>query len=122
MARCRAQDRAAICEIMGLILPVVYDQSVIDDARKRCSMPETVFLELPAGIETVAEVIMAGVHGRPACFKPLRDRDKFPVGKYVLPEPPDSGFDSESACQRDIQADLYNKLVAGNESSFDDFW
>lgn len=120
--RCRIEDRTALCEVMGLILPVAYDEGVIDCARTRRSMPEAVFLELPAGIETVAEVIMAGVHGRPARFKPLRDRDKFPDGADALSEPPESGFDADgSAYERNIHAHLCNKLLAGDESFFDAF-
>ncbi len=119
---CRTEDRTALCEIMGLILPIRYDEGVIDCARARCSMPETVCLELPAGIETVAEVIMAGMYGRPARFKPLRDRDTFPEGAYALPESPESGFDSDgSAYERNVHALLCNKLLAGDETSFDTF-
>lgn len=120
--RCRVEDRAALCEIIGLILPVRYDEGVIDCARARCSIPEAVFLELPAGIETVAEVIMAGIYGRPARFKPLRDRDTFPEGADALSEPPESGFDSDgSAYEQSVHAHLCNKLLAGDESSFDTF-
>lgn len=120
--RCRAEDRAALGQVMGLVLPVRYDEGVIDCARARCSMPEAVFLELPAGIETVAEVIMAGVYGRPARFKPLRDRDTFPEGADALSEPPESGFDSDgSAYERNVHAHLCNKLLAGDETSFDTF-
>lgn len=120
--RCRVEDRAALREIMGLILPVRYDEGVIDCARARCSAPEVVFLELPAGIETVAEVIMAGIYGRPARFKPLRDRDTFPEGADALSEPPESGFDADgSAYERNVHAHLCNKLLAGDESSFDTF-
>lgn len=120
--RCRAEDRAALGQVMGLVLPVRYDEGVIDCARARCSMPEAVFLELPAGIETVAEVIMAGIYGRPARFKPLRDRDTFPEGADALSEPPESGFDSDgSAYERNVHAHLCNKLLAGDESSFDTF-
>lgn len=120
--RCRIEDRAALCEIMGLILPVRYDEGVIDCARARCAMPEAVFLELPAGIETVAEVIMAGIYGRPARFKPLQDRDTFPEGADALSEPPESGFDSDgSAYERNVHAHLCNRLLAGDESSFDTF-
>ncbi|MFZ1641189.1 MAG: hypothetical protein WAV07_07055 [Candidatus Contendobacter sp.] len=120
--RCRAEDRDVLCEVMGLILPVSYDEGVINGARTRRSMPQAVLLVLPAGIETVAEVIMAGVHGRPARFKPLRDRDKFPEGADALSEPPESGFDSDgSAYERNIHAHLCNKLLAGDESFFDAF-
>ena len=120
--RCRAEDRIALCEVMGLILPVRYDEGVIDCARTRCSMPEDVFLELPAGIVTVAEVIMAGIYGRPARFKPLRDRNMFPEGAYALPESPESGFDSDGAALgRNSHAHLCNKLLAGEESPFDAF-
>lgn len=120
--RCRAEDRAALGQIMGLVLPFRYDEGVIDCARARCSMPEVIFLELPAGIETVAEVIMAGIYGRPARFKPLRDRDTFPEGADALSEPPESGFDSDgSAYERNVHAHLCNKLLAGDETSFDAF-
>jgi hypothetical protein len=120
--RSRAEDRAVLQEVMDRILPVVYDEGVIDCARTRRSMPEAVLLELPAGIETVAEVIMAGVHGRPARFKPLRDRDRFPEGAEALSEPPESGFDSDgSAFEDNVHAHLCNKLLAGDESDFDAF-
>ncbi|MDG4562398.1 MAG: hypothetical protein P9E88_14000 [Candidatus Competibacter sp.] len=120
--RCRAEDRAVICEIIGLILPVRYDEGVIDCARVRCFESEAVLLELPSGIVTVAEVIMAGIHGRPARFKPLRDRDTFPEGADALSEPPESGFDSDgSAYERNVHAHLCNKLLAGDETSFDTF-
>jgi hypothetical protein len=120
--RCRAEDRAALGQVMGLVLPVRYDEGVIDCARARCSVPEAVFLELPTGIETVAEIIMAGIYGRPARFKPLRDRDTFPEGADALSEPPESGFDSDgSAYERNVHAHLCNKLLAGDETSFDTF-
>jgi hypothetical protein len=65
---------------------------------------------------------MAGVHGRPARFKPLRDRNRFPEGADSLSEPPESGFDSDgSAYERNVHAHLCNKLVAGDESYFDVF-
>ncbi|HRC71513.1 MAG TPA: hypothetical protein PK880_03150 [Candidatus Competibacter sp.] len=119
---CRVEDRTVICEIMGLILPLCYDEGVIDCARTRQVLPEAIFLELPAGIATVGEVIMAGIHGRPARFKPLRDRNAFPEGLYALPESPDSGFDSDGAIrQLDSHAHLCNKLLAGDETSFDAF-
>lgn len=120
--RCRAGDRTVICEIMGLILPVRYDEGVIDCARVRCSESNAVLLELPSGIVTVAEVIMAGIHGRPARFKPLRDRNIFPEGAYALPESPESGFDSDGVVHgRNSHAHLCSKLLTGDESDFDAF-
>ena len=66
---------------------------------------------------------MAGVHGRPARFKPLRDHDKLPEGADALSEPPlESGFDSDgSAYEQNFHAHLCRKLLAGDESLFDDF-
>ncbi len=120
--RCPDRDRVAVCEVMGVVLPILYDEGVIDSARTRCFTPGAWWLELPVGIETVAEVIMAGVHARPARFKPRRDHDAFPEGVDALSEPPESGFDPDgSAYERNIHAHLCNKLLAGDESHFDAF-
>jgi hypothetical protein len=119
---CRSADREAVIEVLGLILPVVYDEGVINCARTRCTMPGTVLLELPVGIETVAEVIMAGVRARPALFRPLRDRNQFPTGLFALAEPPDEGFDSDGTVyEHNMHAHLCNRLLAGEEEDFEGF-
>lgn len=115
---CSDQDRQALAKILGVVMPVLFDEGV--QAGVRAQLERSPLLELPVGIETVAEVVMAGARGRPAQFGPRRDRDAFPRGLAVLPLPPEGGFDADGRqFERDLETDLQNRLGQGEEGSFD---
>lgn len=118
----KERNRTLACDLAGQILPIGFDPGAIDGTLQRCDFPDALCLELPAGIETVAEVIMAGIRARPAYFKALANRKRYPVGRDALSPPPETGFDEDGkAFERNIHADLCNRLVAGDEATFDAF-
>jgi hypothetical protein len=116
------RNRTLACELLGQILPMRFDPGAIEGTAQRCDRPDALCLELPAGVETVAEVIMAGVRARPAYFKDLQNRELNPVGRDALSPPPYTGFDSgNKAYESNVHADLCNRLLQGDEDAFDAF-
>lgn len=91
-------DARVVADLVQLLLPAVYDHGVIEAVRCRKYDIDAALLELPAGIRTVAEVIMAGVDRRLTLFR--SDRERFPEGTYSLPLPPEGGFDADGKAFR----------------------
>ncbi len=86
-----ADHAQVVSELIQLLLPAIYDHGVIEAVRTRKYNIDAALLELPAGIRTVAEIIMAGVDRRQTRFR--SDKERFPEGVYSLPLPPEGGFD-----------------------------
>ncbi len=106
----RSQDARIVAEVLQLILPAIYDHGIIEAVRTRKYDIDAALLELPAGIRTVAEIIMAGVDRRETRFR--GDRERFPEGSYSLPLPPEGGFDADGEAFRQAWHEhLRNKFM-----------
>lgn len=90
-------DAKVIAAAVQIILPAVYDHGIVESVRNAWGEVNAAFVALPAHYPTVAEIIMAGADRRETLFSPRKDEEEFPKGKLCLPEPPESGFDSEGA-------------------------
>jgi len=93
-----ADATRVVADLVQLVLPAIYDHGVIEAVRTRKYNVDAALLELPAGIRTVAEVIMAGVDRRKTRYR--GDRERFPEGVYSLPLPPEGGFDADGEAFR----------------------
>jgi hypothetical protein len=116
------QTRASVARILGELLPAIYDPSAIDGTVKRGGRPDVWCLDLPAGLRTAGEIIMAGLRARPAYFKPLPDRHSFPEPRDLLPSTPDEGFDGDGqAMAQNLEKDLVSLLKVGNTKVIESF-
>jgi hypothetical protein len=85
---------------------------------RRASNSDAYCLELPAGLTTAGEIIMAGLRARPVYFEDLPDRHVFPQPRDRLPLAPESGFDGDGEHLADnVEADLANKLALGDSAA-----
>ena len=89
----RANAARVVSDLVQLVLPAIYDHGVIEAVRTRKYNVDAALLELPAGIRTVAEIIMAGVDCRKTRYR--SDRGGLPEGVYSLPLPQEGGFDAD---------------------------
>ena len=94
----RIDDTRVITDLLQLLIPAIYDHGVIEAVRNRRFDVDAALIELPAGLRSVAEVIMAGSDRRATCFRD--DRERFPEGIYSLPLPPEGGFDGDGQAFR----------------------
>ncbi|MEN8197976.1 MAG: hypothetical protein ABFS30_15925, partial [Pseudomonadota bacterium] len=119
-ARAQAGDARVVGDLVQLVLPAIYDHGVIEAVRTRKYNVDAALLELPAGIRTVAEVIMAGVDRRKTRYR--SDRERFPEGIYSLPLPPEGGFDADGAALwahsfGDANDDFVRAIAAGADGT-----
>jgi hypothetical protein len=91
----RQDDASAIGRAIQLILPAIYDFSVVKTVRSHKFDISTALVALPAGIRTVAEIIMAGVDRRQTEYRSNVGDERFPEGRYSLPSMPEMGFDPD---------------------------
>lgn len=90
---------------------VVYEPRTVAALARSAAEPEAFCLDLPAGLATAAEVIMAGLRMRPVHFRDLPDRDSLPVPRDLLDTPPDEGFNQDgTAFLRNVERDLAFRL------------
>ncbi|MGH8549831.1 MAG: hypothetical protein ACRERU_14750 [Methylococcales bacterium] len=114
-------DARVVADLVQLVLPAVYDHGVIEAVRSRKYDIDAALLELPAGIRTVAEVIMAGADRRQTRFR--SDRERFPEGIYSLPLPPESGFDADGKAFREAwHKHLINQFGPANADKLRRAW
>ncbi len=115
----RPTARASVADIIGEMLPCAYDPVSVTALMASAAQPDAYVLEIPAGLRTSAEVIMAGVRGRPTHFKDLPNRDSLPEPRDLLDPPPESGFDSDgSRFIGDVEADLAARLGLDEEEQY----
>jgi hypothetical protein len=116
------QPRATVARILGELLPAIYDPSAIDGTVKQKGRPDAWCLDLPAGLRTAGEIIMAGLRARPAYFKPLPDRHSWPEPRDLLPSTPDEGFDGDGqAMAQNLEKDVVSLLGVGNTKAIESF-
>jgi hypothetical protein len=86
----------------------------------RIDQPGVDCVELPAGLVTAGEIIMAGVRARPVRFHPLADREGLPEPLDRLPSPPEAEFDRQGRAYLDnLEADFANKLASPQGAYFE---
>ncbi|MBK1647297.1 trypsin-like peptidase domain-containing protein [Rhabdochromatium marinum] len=114
--------RETVAMILSELLPAIYDPSAMAGTAQRGAQPGAWCLDLPAGLRTAGEIIMAGLRARPAHFKPLPDRHSFPEPRDLLPSAPDEGFDSDGqALAQNLEDDLANLLGVGRIQAVESF-
>jgi len=85
----------AVANVSNAILPAVFDRAIVHTLQSRMFDGALALVDLPAATRTVAEIIMAGAEGRPACFCKADSGNTPPVATYGLKEPPTAGIDSD---------------------------
>jgi hypothetical protein len=80
-----------LAEASHAVMPFLFDFGVVRDARDKVAKGLEL-IDLPAGIDTVAELVMASVDERKAEFRERRFPDDA-TGKRALPAPPEGGRD-----------------------------
>ena len=96
---------AILVKAAQLVVPALYDYGVIQWVGSLGSDGGAALVPLPAGIKTVAEIIMAGVDGRETRFRPRQHQEDPPEGELSLPHAPEcgifSGLDKTTAAAHD---------------------
>lgn len=83
---------AVLVKIAQLIVPALYDYGTVKWVGGQRGGGGAALVPLPAGIKTVAEIIMAGVDGRETRFRPREHEEEPPEGELSLPHPPECGI------------------------------
>lgn len=78
-----AQEADPLVSVACTVVPALFDQGVVLHTKGLMYSP--VLVPVPAGTRTVAELIMAGVDGRAARFRPRVDENHQPSGELSLP-------------------------------------
>jgi len=100
-----------ITKAAQLIVPTIYDYSVVQWTRSQQDSGGAALVPLPAGIKTVAEIIMAGVDNRETRFRHRQNEDDQPEGELSLPQLPECGIDSSGAeARKALQEHLERKF------------
>ncbi|MGH7494798.1 MAG: hypothetical protein ACREOO_20695 [bacterium] len=84
------KERQAMEEVLGELLPLLYDPGVVESVRLNLHLG--VLFSLPAATAMIAEIIMAGIDRRPALYRKPVPGEEFPVGSPVIELPPECGF------------------------------
>lgn len=104
----KAEARKAVVRFGGHIFPAVYNESQLRAIRASIDA-NTPFLVLPSSGDTILEVLMAGVDGRPASFSPEFTPNQFPGGASQLQNPPEAGL-IENEFEKAFENALYEAL------------
>ena len=94
-----------------LVVPVLFDQGVVLQTRGLLGLA---LVPLPAATRTVAELIMAGVDGRPALYRPRTDEHDQPAGVLSLPLHPEQGIGTDPGAA--LAAHVSRKLDPGRDA------
>ncbi len=114
----RAKAAEIITEVAQHIVPAVYDYGVVQWTRQQGSGGTALAL-LPAGIKTVAEIIMAGVDRRKTRFRHRASEDEQPEGELSLPQLPECGIDPGGAKAKEaLQEHLHKKFNPRETDNF----
>lgn len=89
-----ATAAAILVKAAQLIVPALYDYATVKWVGSQRGGGHAALVPLPACIKTVAEIIMAGVDGREAKFRPREHEVEPPEGELSLPHPPECGIAS----------------------------
>ena len=89
-----ARADTALIDVAQLIVPTLYDHGVIEWARKQSDESGPALVFLPAGNNTVAEIIMAGADRRHTRFRARQREEDHPAGEFSLPHIPEAGMDA----------------------------
>ncbi|WP_295443940.1 hypothetical protein [uncultured Thiodictyon sp.] len=122
VAEVGAQDAEPLVNAARLVVPALFDQGVVLHTKGQQAVS---LVRLPAGTRTVAELIMAGVDGRAARFRPRTHEHDQPAGELSLPLHPERGIGADAGAA--LAAHLENKLdpgraaIQGLRTSIDDY-
>lgn len=83
-----------IRKVAQWIIPAVFDPGLVESVRAQKADVAAALFVLPAATRTVAEIIMAGADGRRMRCSPPSQDQHWPEGLFVLPLPPEDGFDN----------------------------
>lgn len=106
-----AESAEPLVAAAGLVVPVLFDQGVVLQTR---GLLDLALVQLPAATRTVAELIMAGVDGRPALYRPRTHEHDQPAGVLSLPLHPEQGIGTDPPAA--LAAHLTRKLDPGREA------
>ncbi len=94
----KATDAKVLSDLLNVVLPVVFDDGIIEDVRSRRTDTRAVIVSLPAATATAAEIIMAGVDRRATKFQmPSSTEEYLPRGELNcgIQTPPEGGMDAD---------------------------
>lgn len=116
------QTKAAeiVTEVAQRLVPALYDYGVVQWTRsQQRGGGGAVLMLLPAGIKTVAEIIMAGADKRATRFRHRTSENDQPEGELSLPQLPECGIDPSRVKVREaLQNHLLKKFNPGEMENF----
>ena len=111
LAEAGPQEAEPLVSAARLVVPALFDQGVVLHTR---GLQAVALVRLPVGTRTVAELIMAGVDGRAALFRPRADEHDQPAGELSLPLHPEQGIGADPGAA--LAGHLERKLDPGREA------
>lgn len=90
----RTQGASVLCRITRLVLPAVFDPALFKKIEACKGDINAALVPLGTATRTVAELVMAGVDGRPASHHSPSENSEWPGGEFELPIPPEVGRQS----------------------------
>lgn len=110
-------DDDAVIEVSKRLIPWIYIASYVEQQAwwEKTNIGDIV--DLPAGLVSFAEIIMAGIDKRSVLFEKIRDPNGFPPPLHGVNLPPEGGPDEDGeALARDVREDLLKKLSLSSET------
>ena len=83
----------ALVDVAQLVAPALVDRGVIAGIRRDRDALASPLVRAPVCLPTAAEVVMAGVDGGAARFRPREAEESYPEGVYSIGCPPECGID-----------------------------
>ena len=111
LAEAGPQEAEPLVAAARLVIPALFDQGVVLHTK---GLQTVGLVPLPAGTHTVAELIMAGVDGRAALFRPRASEDDQPAGVLNLPMHPEQGIGADPSAA--LARHLWPKLDPGRDA------
>jgi hypothetical protein len=95
------------------LAPHLFDGTIVAETRAHTLAGTTTLLEIPCVKETVAEVIMASVDGRPAEFRPRQHQAHYPLGRLAVATLPELGIVGAEQTTQAMREELARKFHWG---------
>jgi len=113
------KTRIKLEQLLGLLLPIIFDPQCV--ATVKTEIRQGILISLPAATHTIAEIIMAGVDGRPTDYRMPVSDDDYPVGAPLIDFMPEGGIDMNNEDSAIVAFDthMFKEFLKGQDSKWD---